>query len=293
MPFRKNLEARLRRWAIPNPTAIIIAGQVLLYLLMRLNRGGEGGFDPTRLMLLPGLVLQGEVWRLVTFIFFPPLTDSIFVIFFWLLFYRYGTALEEVWGTYRLNLFLLVGILATLVGHFILWALAGDSAIVMAQVFVVNLTRGVVDITTFVYGTVFLAFARLFPDFVINLMFVLPIRIKWLGMIAWIGYGYVFLRGDWTVKILVTAALINYFLFLGREHIREWKQGRRRRTFQARVASVGKPVHKCLVCGLDSESSPKTSFRYCSKCAGQCCYCPEHIQKHEHVTSDSEIASEN
>lgn len=293
MPFRKNLEARLRRWAIPNPTAVIIAGQVLLYLLMRLNRGGEGGFDPTRLMLLPGLVLQGEVWRLVTFIFFPPLTDSIFVIFFWLLFYRYGTALEEVWGTYRLNLFLLVGILATLVGHFILWALAGDSAIVMAQVFVVNLTRGVVDITTFVYGTVFLAFARLFPDFVINLMFVLPIRIKWLGMIAWIGYGYVFLRGDWTVKILVTAALMNYFLFLGREHIREWKQGRRRRTFQARVASVGKPIHKCLVCGLDSESSPKTSFRYCSKCAGQCCYCPEHIQNHEHVASDSEIASEN
>ena len=292
MPIPKKLEAYLRRWAIPNPTAIIIAGQVLLYLFMRLNRGGEGAFDPSRLMLLPGMVLQGEIWRLVTFIFFPPLTDSIFVIFFWLLFYRYGTALEEIWGTYRLNLFLLIAILSIFVSHLIIWALAGDMAIVMAQAFILNLTRGIIDITTFTYGTVFLAFARLFPDFIINLMFVLPIRIKWLATIAWISYGYVFLRGAWPVKVLVAAALLNYVLFLGREHVRQWKQGQRRRSFQARAAKVGKPIHKCLVCGLDSETSPKTSFRYCSKCAGQCCYCPEHIQNHEHVAGEPEVPRE-
>lgn len=291
MSFRRKLESRLQRWAITNPTAIIIAGQVLFYLLVRLNRGDDG-FDVTRLMLLPGHVLRGEVWRLVTFIFFPPLTDSIFVIFFWLLFYRYGTALEAVWGTYRFNLFLLTAILATLAAHFLVWALAGDQTIVASQVFVVSLTGGVVDITTFVYGTVFLAFARLFPDFVINIMFVLPTRIKWLGVIAWIGYGYVFLRGPWSVKVLVLAALLNYFLFLGRDHVRQWKQGQRRRSFQARAAQSGKPIHTCLVCGLDSETSPKISFRYCSKCAGQCCYCPDHIQNHEHVVGEPESPSD-
>jgi hypothetical protein len=292
MSLSKKLESFLRRWAIPNPTAIIIAGQVILYLFMRLNRNVEGGFDPSRLMLLPGMVLQGEVWRLGTFIFFPPLTDSIFVIFFWLLFYRYGTALEEVWGTYRLNLFLWTAILSIFFSHVIVWALAGDLAIVMAQGFVLNLTHGIIDITTFTYGTVFLAFARLFPDFIINMMFVLPIRIRWLALLAWIGYGYVFLRGEWPVKVLVAGALVSYILFLGREHIREWKQGHRRRSFQARAVKVGKPIHKCLVCGLDSEASPKTSFRYCSKCAGQCCYCPEHIQNHEHITSEAKTTSD-
>ena len=35
----------------------------------------------------------------------------------------------------------------------------------------------------FLYSSIFLAFARLFPDFIINLFFVLPIRIKWLALL--------------------------------------------------------------------------------------------------------------
>jgi hypothetical protein len=113
-------------------------------------------------------------------------------------------------------------------------------------------------------------------------------RIHWLALIAWLGYGYAFLRGDAAVKLIIVAALLNYLVFLGRDHIRQFKQGQRRRTFQAKVEMVGKPVHTCLVCGANSEDSPKLSFRYCSKCAGQCCYCPDHIQNHEHVQEATE-----
>jgi hypothetical protein len=287
----KRLESFLRRWAIPNPTAIIIAGQAFFYLLSRLGNPEVGQFDLTRIMLLPGQVLQGEVWRLVSFIFFPPATTPLFVIFFWLLMYRFGTALETVWGTYRYNLYLWIGFLAVIVAHFIVWGLGGDGAVMLAQFSVMSFSRGTIDITSFIYGTLFLAFARLFPNFTINVMFILPMQIRWLALIAWLGYGYAFLRGDISVKIFIVASLLNYFLFLGRDHLREIKQGQRRRAFQAKVEKVGKPVHTCLVCGINSETSPKTAFRYCSKCAGQCCYCPEHIQNHEHVLDEAAAES--
>ena len=49
-----------------------------------------------------------------------------------------------------------------------------------------------------------------------------------------------------------------------------------------------KPRHQCRICGLTDKMDPQMSFRYCSKCAGGCCYCSEHLQDHEHVTADRE-----
>ena len=84
--------------------------------------------------------------------------------------------------------------------------------------------------------------------------------------------------------MLIFASVLNYLLFFGNEHLQEWKQGHRRRTHQATVKAASKKIqHQCLVCELNSENSPRTLFRYCSKCEGQSCYCPEHIQNHEHV----------
>ena len=273
MSFRNKLESRLRRWAIPNPTAFIIAGQVVLYLLQTARQAGQLGGDPfAKIYLDPGLVLQGEVWRLITFAFVPPQTTLIWAIFGWLMFYFFGTTLENTWGTFRYNLFLLIGLIANIAAAFVAWSMG---ALTVAD-------------NAFLYGTVFLAFARLFPDFVINVFFILPVRIKWLALLTWIAYAYGFVTGTWMGRLLILASVANYFVFFGREHIRDFKQANRRRSFQARAAKVGKAVHTCLVCGIDSDTSPKTAFRYCSKCAGQRCYCPEHIQNHEHVTSDSE-----
>ena len=130
----------------------------------------------------------------------------------------------------------------------------------------------------------FLAFARLHPDFVINLFFVLPIKIKWIALVMWVGLGFGLVAGNWMQRLLIIASVFNYLVFFGRDHWRELKQGQRRRSFQAATTKASQaPVHTCRICGLDSNASPRTSFRYCSKCAGQQCYCPEHIADHEHV----------
>ncbi len=269
MSLIKRLESRFGRWAIPNLTAVIIAGQVLLYLLQRIGAAQNGGIDAlAKIYLVPSLVIQGEVWRLLTFAFVPPATNLLFAAFGWWLFYRFGTTLEQHWGTVRYNTFLWLGYFANVGATFFAWMLGAD----------------VVASNVFLYMTVFLAFARLVPNFVLHIYFVLPIQIRWLALIAWIGYGYGLIVGDWMARMLILASVTNYLVFFGREHWLDLKQGQRRRTFDARARESAKRVtHQCLVCELNSETSPKTSFRYCSKCDGQCCYCPEHIQDHEHV----------
>jgi hypothetical protein len=90
---------------------------------------------------------------------------------------------------------------------------------------------------------------------------------------------------------MVLATVLNYLLFFGKEHWRELRASQRRRSFQASASRTkSAPKHVCRVCGLSTDDSPKTLFRYCSKCAGQACYCPEHIRDHEHVTAEQPAA---
>jgi len=270
MSFWKRLEKRFSRWAIPNVTLIIIAGQVMLFVAGILQDGRRNVFE--RIELDPGMVVQGEVWRLVTFAFVPFTTAPLFAVITWLLFYRFGSALEQEWGVVRYNLFLLLGLVINVIAVFVAWYWDAFTSAT----------------NWFLYGTVFLAFARLFPNYVIHLFFVLPIQIKWLALVAWIGYGYSFVIEDGTGRMLILASLSNYLLFFWREHWLDLKNRQRKRAFEAKTSKAATQlVHKCLVCGLDSKSSPKTSFRYCSKCDGQACYCPEHIRDHEHITEES------
>jgi len=55
-----------------------------------------------------------------------------------------------------------------------------------------------------------------------------------------------------------------------------------------RVAVAGQARHRCRICGKTDKSNPELDFRYCTKCAGEECYCPEHIRNHEHVLAGDE-----
>ena len=274
MSLLSRWERRFGRFAVPNVTVVLIVGQVFLFVAQQLNPP-NGGVDVLEsIRLYPAAVLSGEVWRLVTFLFVPPLTNLIFAFIFWYLFYLMGTTLEANWGTFRYNVFLLIGYVAS----------AGTAFIVHFALGGVNMPAN----NGFLYGTVFLAFARLYPDFVMYLLFILPVKIKWLALIQWIGYALGFVAGDWMAKGMIAASVLNYFLFFGRDIWRDMKQGHRRMRHQARtLRTPQRLVHKCAVCGLTSEESPQTQFRYCSRCDGERCYCPEHLHNHEHASRAS------
>ncbi len=254
------LERKLRRYAIPNLTLYLILGQVLFFIF---NLAGR--FILERVVLIPDRVLAGEWWRLITFLFIPPLTNPIFAIFAWYLFYLMGNALENRWGAFRYNFFLLVGYVLTVAVSF--------------------LTPYYSATNLFIGGSVFLAFAFLYPDFQLYIFFILPVKIKWLAILTWLGYGYQVITGSWSTRLLVLASIGNFLLFFGQDIFYRLKTGRRHMTSQARQFG-GKPsaFHTCSVCGITDVSHPNMEFRYCPDCGGLG-YCKDHIFDHKHVAN--------
>lgn len=260
MNFLDNLEKRLGKYAPENVTVYLIAGQTLLYVMFMTGR-----LDRSVTWLSADLLLAGQWWRLVTFIFDPPVQNPFFAFFAWYLFYLMGSALEAHWGAFRYNVFLIIGCLMTITVSFIIPAYPISNA--------------------FIGGSVFLAFAFLFPDFILQIFFVLPVRIKWLALITWLGYGYLVIFGSWPSRLLVLASICNFLLFFARDIIWMVKSGRRRLAGQIQRSPRrdDEPFHRCTVCGITDKSHPQMDFRYCPDCAGQYGYCQEHICNHEHV----------
>jgi hypothetical protein len=257
MSVLDKLEKKLRRYEVPNVTLYLIAGQALFYIFAL-----SGRFMLDRVVLIPDYVISGEWWRLITFLFIPPSSSPIFIFFAWYMFYLMGSALEGHWGAFRYNLYLLVGYVVTVAVTF--------------------LFPSSIATNVFIAGSVFLAFAFLYPEFQIYIFFILPVKIKWLALLTWIGYAYKLILGTWIERMLVLASISNFLLFFGRDIYWRIKTGRRRMTEQARQFSgVKEAFHTCAVCGITDISHPRMEFRYCSDCNGLG-YCKDHIFNHEH-----------
>jgi len=273
MSLLNRLERSLGRFALPNLSLWLVAGQFLFWGLTLL-----ANFDVTRIALVPALVLEGEVWRTVTFLFYPPtlsrdVLSMVFLAFGWYMFHLMGSALEAYWGVFRYNLFILCG-----------WALT------VAASFLTPLYPAG---NGFLAGTVFLAFAFLNPDFVIYVFFILPVKIKWLALLTWVLYGFSFVTGGWPTRLMVLAATGNFLLFFGRDLVQLARGGRRRMVQQGRAIAARnaapEPRHTCHVCGKTDLTHPRLDFRYCSKCAGEECYCAEHIFNHVHTGAEPAV----
>jgi len=270
MALLNRFERLFGRFAIPNLSLYLIGGQVMFFGFSLL-----GGFDLGRILLVPGLVLQGEVWRLFSFVLVPPvsgsltLTSALFLAISWYFFYMISQALENYWGAFRFNLFFLTGWFLTVAVSF--------------------LTPELRTSYEFFAVSVFLAFALLNPDFELYLFFILPVKIKWFALVMWIGLGYAFVVGTWNVRLAVLASIGNFLLFFAGEITQRVKTGRRNMQQQVRRTAMREvseePRHRCVVCGKTDRTHPQIDFRYCSQCVGEECYCSEHIRDHVHTTT--------
>jgi membrane associated rhomboid family serine protease len=267
MALLDKLERTFGRLAIQNLTLYLVIGQVAFVLASMMQL-----VDPVRLVLWPIDVLEGEWWRLITFMFVVPvpapnsLFGFVFLVFGWYLFYLMGNALEAHWGAFRYNVFLFTSYALTVALSFI--------------------TPGAPVSNAFILGSVFIAFAYLNPDFELTLFFILPVKIKWLALIS-IAFGaYEFIVSGLPTRLQIGAAVVAFLLFFGRDILMGVRYRQRKAARQAaRVAQEDTPRHVCYVCGKTDKTHPQLDFRYCSKCDGDQCYCPEHIQNHAHVVA--------
>lgn len=264
MNFLNKLERRFGKFYIRNLMLIIIVGNAFVYLLTTMKGNREFA---NNISLIPEAVMNGEVWRLVTFIFVPENTSVIWIIFTLYFYYLAGSGLEQEWGGFKFNIYYLIGMLASIIFSFL---------------------TGFPVIGSYVNLSLFLAFAKIYPDLPILLFFIIPVKIKYIAIFNWVIIGFNFVTaGSLKAMLLVLIPVINYLLFFGKDIITGSKNNainyRRQQNFKAQIKEKEmESFHKCIVCGITEKEDPKMEFRYCSKCSDKACYCINHIRDHEH-----------
>ena len=280
--WRRNFERfcyRNRGKGIPNLMLYIVLGNAVVYLISAM----AGNYTLYYLLRFNRTaILQGQVWRLITY----PLTlmnsNILFMLISLLCYYSLGSAMERLWGTFKFNLFYFSGVL--------LMDLYGMIFGCNADVYYLNMS-------------LFLGFATLYPQSGFLLFFIIPVK-AWafaLFDLAVIFIG-LFQTPFTAYNLFPLVALGNYFLFFGKDVLNvvplSW-QNKLRKLFhkapkqpkviqfhvsqQPKKADKPAYTHKCTVCGRTDVSDPELEFRYCSKCNGYYCYCEDHINNHTHI----------
>lgn len=273
MKFFYNMERKFKKFAISNLMYYII-GMYGVGLLMELM---APGFYWQYLSLDAAKILSGQVWRVVTFMIYPPGSTNIFFsLISMYLYYMLGQNLERIWGAFRFNVYFFMGV----IGH-----------VAAALVVYIFMGKTVYLTTEFLNYSLFFAFAATFPDLEFLLFFVIPMKAKWLAIFNGLYFLYGFITGNMATRVTIFMSLFNFILFfiLTRNTSRfNPKEIKRKHNFQKqmKIMPQGGTHHKCAVCGRTEKDSPNLEFRYCSKCEGSFEYCSEHLYTHKHVTSD-------
>ena len=257
MKFIDKLERKFGRFGIPNLTIYMIVCYVIGYALMIVNPGILNW-----LSLEPAYILRGQVWRLVTWVLYPPSTSGVlwFAIAVLFFYYPIGTSLERTIGTFKYTLYILSGVIFTILGAFILYFLLGGNVLV-----------GNVFSTYYISLSTFLAYAMCYPDMQVLLMFIIPVKMKWMAIFYVVIVVYEMIQyvmaGAWYLVIPIVASLLNFIIFyFGTKDFSRYnpKEIHRRNEFrramepQGRMKSGSGSVtkHKCAICGRTELDDP-------------------------------------
>lgn len=292
MKFSSNFEKKFGKYAIKNLSMVLIICYACGYVLRMISPG-----IMDFLYLNPyQIIFHGQIWRLVTWLIVPPSSFDIFTLLMLYFYYSLGTTLERTWGTYRYNVYIFSGILFTILGAFLLFAYTAvfqnevDTKLALYMLWVIdNNGRSLAPMfsTYYVNMSIFLAFACTYPNMQVMMFFLIPIRIKILGIIYGALLVYQFLMGSIADQFVIAASLMNFVVFFitgrGKVHMTP-KQAKRRQEFRREVKKTAKVTrHKCAICGRTEETNPELEFRFCSKCQGNYEYCQDHIFTHTHI----------
>lgn len=262
MNWLDKLERKFRNFGIKGLMTYIVGLNFAVFLLYLL---AQNNGIVSKLLLIPALVYQGEIWRLISFIFIPPSFSVFWILFTLYFYYMIGNSLEHEWGTFKFNIFYLIGVLGSIAAAFI---------------------SGGIGNPLYINLSLFLAFAYIYPNYQILIFFVLPVKVKYLAWIDAAFILYTVFTADLSGQLAAAAAFINFLLFFGKDIFITIKTGRqnynRRKSYDVKLPK-DYTVHKCEICGRTEKDNKELEFRYCVECVGDHEYCMEHLKSHEHV----------
>lgn len=201
-----NLAKKMRRLAIPSLIKYIVLSMGVVFALDFVFNGLVSEY----LWFSKPAIWSGQIWRLITFIIIPINSSPLFILFTLYFYWLIGETLEREWGVAKFNLFYLTGILGTIIAGLITG---------FATNHYLNLS-------------LFLAFAILFPDFELNLFFILPVKIKWLAYLDAAYFVFLMIVSGWPQRIALLVSIANIILFFQKDGRNRINNIRRRRQWQ-------------------------------------------------------------
>lgn len=269
MDFIRWLERKIGRFAIRN---------LMLYLTVIYGLGFvlsivQPAFYYMYLALDVELILKGEIWRVLTWIVYPPSHSLYFGLLVLYINFSLGTTLERTWGAFRFNLFIFMGIFFHILAAFIIYfvfQITGMDFLITPE----NLNM-----------SIFLAFAFTFPNVQFLVLYFFPIRAKVLAYIYIIVMAVSFYLGSGAERLTIALSILNFIVFY--LATRNWNrinpvEMKRKHSFHVKM-KPSTHVHQCAVCKRTEKDNPNLEFRYCSKCKGDFEYCSDHLYTHQHV----------
>lgn len=260
LKWLNKLERKYGKYAIHGLMKYIVAANLAVFLLNVISPSLE-----YNLALIPQAVMAGQIWRVFTFILIPPQTSAFWILFTLYFYYIIGMGLEQAWGSFKFNIYYLVGMIATII---------------------VSLVSGSYGTATFINLTLFLAFASIYPNHEVLVFFILPVKMKYLALLDAVLLAQQFIMGGLGIKLMILASLANYFIFFGKDFIELFKTKKKVKKNKERFKVIEMKDyvrHRCTVCGMTERDDPNMEFRYCSKCSGHKEYCMNHLKDHEHI----------
>lgn len=295
---------RNRDKGIPNLMLYICLGSGIVTFASMIN----GGAVLYQLLCFDKVaILQGQVWRLFSWLLTEQIGGGLLSVIFLYFFYRLGSAVERSIGTLKFNLFYLSGVVLMDIFAMVccpIEPVAIGEYMIPAEYF--TIIYG--DMAYFLHLSMILAFATMYPDSQFLLFFVIPVKAWVIALVDLVLIGIsVF---NMCVPNMIfphclfpLVGLLNYFLFFGPDMGNllplSWRAKLRRKPSKPNPQAARPRVvpfnpsgsskerapynHRCTVCGRTDASNPELEFRYCSRCSGYHCYCQDHISNHTHI----------
>lgn len=281
MKWLDKLERKYHKYTVHNLIQYIVGGMAVVFVLSFLNKD-----IASILAFSPELIMQGQIWRIITFIFLPRTYNAIWIIFSLMFFYFAGNTIEQHWGAFKFNVYYLVGTMGTMLAGIIAAILLGSAALPLTNYYL-NLTM-------------LLALTQIIPDYEIRIYFILPVKLKYMGWLLWAYLLFDFVGGNALDRIVILVSIANYAIFFLPSMLQKGKQNQRKQQYKQAhsrgVTAKQRPrnkstkadviqvaFHCCESCGRTEVDNPELEFRYCSKCDGHHEYCTEHILTHKHI----------
>ncbi len=257
-------ERRFGHLAISNLIRWIAIFQLAVWGLDLFTRSGGGESSLIPYLLLDATkVYSGEVWRVLTFLFVTATANPLFILFFVFFLWFVSDGLERAWGSFRVNLYVVASM-----GLVMLLGLVPGIGIV------VN-----IGIASIFFSAMFFAFATIYPEFVINLFGIIPIKAKWLALADAVLL-LVNISSVPLMTIPTVLALIPYVVVFLPGFVHGMQQrgetAVRRAKFQSKVNEEGgEAFHTCATCGKTDLTDPAAEFRVTADGEEHCVECLE------------------